>query len=186
MSRSEKAMFKAEEALKKVEAEWSVVEKEERATWAIVWSFEKAWNVEHPDQKGGWWRDKRYLIAEKMAMSKNVTRYALEKNLRKVKAFFELKQRQWQDFLVRDEKRIKHCFCGERDNSRMVLCDECFHWVHLSCANLTEEEAVALPTYECSACFSKNQAKEIARVMEDFIRHEAGEIDDHGNEVLDE
>jgi PHD-finger len=185
MSRSEKAMFKAEEALKKVEAEWSVVEKEEQAAWSIVWSFEKAWNVEHPDQKGGWWRDKRFLIAEKMAMTKNMTRHAMEKNLRKAKTFFELKQRQWQDFLVRDEKRIKHCSCGERDNSRMVLCDECFHWVHLSCANLTEEEAVALPMYECSACFSKYQAKAIASVMEDFIRHQAGEIDSDGNEVLD-
>jgi len=174
-------MFKAEEALKKVEAEWSVVEKEERAAWAIVLSFQKKWDIEHPDQKGGLWRDKRFLIAEKMALSWKVTRYAMEKKVRKANAFFELKQRQWQDFLVRDEKRIKHCFCGERDNSRMVMCDECFHWIHLSCANLTEEEAVALPEFACSACI----VKEIKAGVEDLIRHEAGEIDSDGNEVSD-
>ena len=175
-------MFKAEAALKKVEAEWSIAEKEERAAWTIVWSFEKAWNDEHPDQKGGWWRDKRYLIAEKMAMSKNVTQYAIEKKLRKAKAFFELKQRQWQDFLVRDSQRIKHCSCGERDNSAMVQCDDCFHWVHLSCANMTEEEAQEAEGYHCASCC----LVEIKAFTEVFIRHEAGEIDDDGNEVSDE
>ena len=181
-SRSEKAMFKAEEALKKVEAEWSIAEKEERAAWTIVWSFEGAWNVEHPDQKGGWWRDKSYLIAEKMAMTKNVTQLAMDKKLRKAKAFFELKQRQWQDFLVRDEKRIKHCSCGERDNSAMVQCDDCFHWVHLSCANMTEEEAQDAEGYHCASCC----LTEIKKFADDFIRHDAGEIDDDGKEVSDE
>ena len=185
-SRSEKAMFKAEAALKKANADWSIAEKEERAAWKIVWSFEKAWNDKHPDQKGGWWRDKSFLIAEKMAMTKNGIQQALKKKIDEAQTFFTLKQRQWQDFLVRDEKRIKHCSCGERDNSAMVKCDECFHWVHLSCAGLTEEEAQALPEYECPACFSKNQAVEIAKAMENYLRHEAGEIDDDGNEVLDE
>ena len=176
MSRFEKAMFKAEKALKEVEAEWSVAEKEERAAWKIVWSFEKAWNEEHPDQKGGWWRDKRYLIAEKMAMTKNVTQRALDKKLRVAKSFFELKQRQWQDFLLRDSKRIKHCSCGKSDNSAMVQCDECDNWVHLSCANLTEEEAQEAAEYQCASCC----LAEIKKFAEDFIRHEAGEIDDDG------
>ena len=182
MSRAEKAMFKAEAALKKVEAEWSVAEREERAAWTIVWSFEKAWNEEHPDQKGGWWRDKRFLTAEKMAMTKNMTRHAMEKNLRKAKAFFELKQRQWQDFLVRDEKRRKHCSCGDRDNSAMVQCDECYNWIHLKCAALTEEEAQALPEYICGGC----EVVDLKKFMADFIRHEAGEIDDDGNSVVEE
>ena len=181
MSRAEKAMFKAEAALKKVEAAWSIAEKEELAAWKIVWSFEKAWNEEHPDQKGGWWRDKRFLTAEKMAMTKNMTQYAMEKNVRKAKAFFELKQRQWQDFLVRDEKRIKHC-CGDRDNSAMVQCDECFKWIHLKCACMTEEEAQALPEYICGGC----QVDDLKKFMNDFIRHEAGEIDDDGNSVASE
>jgi hypothetical protein len=179
MSRYEKAMFKAEAALKKVEAEWSIAEKEERAAWTIVWSFKKAWNEEHPDQKGGWWRDTRFLIAEKMAMTKNVTQLALDKNLRKVKAFFELKQRQWQDFLLRDSKRIKHCSCEKSDNSAMVQCDDCDNWVHLSCANLTEEEARAATDYICSSCC----LAEVKKFAADFIRYEAGEIDDDGNEI---
>jgi hypothetical protein len=179
MSRFEKAMIKAEEALKKVEAEWSVAEKEERAAWTIVWSFEKAWNDEHPDKKGGWWCDKRFLIAFDMAMTKNVTQLALDKKLRKAKTFFELKQRQWQDFLLRDSRRLKHCSCGERDNSAMVQCDECSNWTHLSCADLTELEAQTLPEFICLSC----EVKDIKKFAEDFIRHEAGEIDDDGNEV---
>jgi hypothetical protein len=179
MSRFEKAMFNAEEALKTVEAEWSVAEKEERAAWTIVWSFEKAWNEEHPDKKGGWWCDKRFLIAFDMAMTKNVTQLALAKKLRKAKTFFELKQRQWQDFLLRDSKRLKHCACGKSDNSAMVQCDECNNWTHLSCAKMTELEAQALPEFICLSC----EVKEIKKFAEDFIRHEAGEIDDDGNEV---
>ena len=182
MSRFEKAMFKAEAALKKVEAEWSVAEKEERAAWTIAWSFEKAWNEEHPDQKGGWWRDKRYLIAEKMAMTKNVTQRALDKKLRVAKAFFELKQRQWQDFLLRDSKRIKHCSCGQRDNSAMVQCDECDNWIHFSCANLTEEQAQEATEYHCASCC----LSEIKKFAENFIRHEAGEINDDGHSVSSE
>ena len=182
MSRAENAMFKAEAALKKVEAEWSIAEKEERAAWTIVWSFEKAWNEEHPDQKGGWWRDKRFLTAEKMAMTKNVTQLALDKKLRAAKLFFELKQRQWQDFLLRDEKRHKHCSCGDRDNSAMVQCDECYNWIHLKCANMTEEEAQEASDYTCaSCCFA-----EVKKFAEDFIRYEAGEIDDDGNSVSSE
>jgi hypothetical protein len=182
MSRYEKAMIKAEAALKKVEAEWSIAEKEERAAWIIVWSFEKAWNVEHPDQKGGWWRDKRFLTAEKMAITKNVSRYAIEKNLIKVKAFFELKQRQWQDFLLRDSKRIKHCPCQKSDNLAMVQCDECDNWVHLSCAGLTEKEAQEAAEYQCASCC----LAEVKKFAEDFIRYEAGEIDDDGHSVSSE
>ena len=182
MSRAEKAMFKAEVALNAAKAEWSIAEKEERAAWTIVWSFEKAWNEKHPDQKGGWWRDKRFLIAEKMAMTKNVTQHAMDKKLRAAKVFFELKQRQWQDFLLRDEKRIKHCSCGQRDNSAMVQCDECYNWIHLKCANMTEEEAQEASDYTCaSCCFA-----EVKKFAEDFIRYEAGEIDDDGNSVSSE
>jgi len=182
MSRSEKAMFRAEAALKKVEAEWSIAEKEELAAWKIVWSFEKTWDVEHPDQKGGWWRDKSFCIAEKMAITKNVTRYAIEKNLRKAKDLFELKQRQWQDFLLRDSKRIKHCPCGKRDNYAMVQCDDCNHWVHLSCANLTEEQAQEAAGYHCAPCC----LAEVKKFAADFIRYEAGEIDDDGHSVSSE
>ena len=182
MSRFEKAMFNAEEVLKTIEAEWSIAEKEERAAWTIVWSFEKAWNEEHPDKKGGWWADKRFLIAFEMAMSKNVTQLALDKKLRKAKTFFELKQRQWQDFLLRDSKRIKHCSCGKSDNSAMVQCDKCDNWVHLSCANMTEEEAQEAAEYQCASCC----LAEIKKFAADFIRHEAGEIDDDGQSVSSE
>jgi len=185
-SRAEKAMFKAEEALKAAKAEWSKAVKVEQEAWKIVNYFQKKWDDEHPNNKGYWFDNRNWRKAEKMALTKYATQRALKKKIDEAQTFFELKQRQWQDFLVRDEKRIKHCSCGERDNSAMVKCDECFHWVHLSCAGLTEEEAVALPEYECPACFSKNQAVEIAKAMEDYLRHEAGEIDDDSNEVLDE
>ena len=182
MSGAEKAMFKAEVALNAAKAEWSIAEKEERAAWTIVWSFEKAWNEEHPDQKGGWWRDKRFLIAEKMAMTKNVTQLAMDKKLRAAKVFFELKQRQWQDFLLRDSKRIKHCSCGKSDNSAMVQCDECDNWVHLLCANMTEKEAQEAAYYQCASCC----LAEIKKFAADFIRYEAGEIDNDGHSVSSE
>ena len=185
-SRAENSMNKAEEAVKTAKAEWSQAVKIEQEAWKIVEYFQKVWDMDHPEQKGYWFDDRNWRKAEKMAMNMNISQLALEKKLGKAKAFFELKQRQWQDFLVRDEKRIKHCSCGERDNSAMVQCEDCFHWVHLSCAGLTEEEAQALPEYECPACFSKNQAVEIAKAMEDYLRHEAGEIDDDGNEVVEE
>ena len=182
MSRAEKAMFKAEVALNAAKAEWSIAEKEERAAWTIVWSFEKAWNEEHPDQKGGWWRDKRFLIAEKVAMEKNSVQEILKKKIWKANVFFELKKRQWQDFLVRDEKRIKHCFCGDRDNSAMVQCDKCYNWIHLKCANMTEEEAQEASEYICGGC----EVVDLKKFAADFIRYEAGEIDDDGNSVSSE
>jgi hypothetical protein len=61
----------------------------------------------------------------------------------------------------------------------MVQCDDCDKWVHLSCANLTEEEAQAASDYMCSSCC----VAEVKKFADDFIRHEAGEIDDCGNEV---
>jgi hypothetical protein len=175
-------MFKAEAALKKAEIELSIANMEEQAAWKIVWSFEKVWKVEYPDQKGGWFDDRNYRKAEKMAMTKSGTMYESRGKLREAKTFFELKQRQWQDFLVRDEKRIKHCSCGERDNSAMVQCDDCFHWVHLSCANMTEVEAQEAEGYHCASCC----LADIKAFTEVFIRHEAGEIDDDGKEVSDE
>ena len=180
-SRAEKAMFKAEETVKKAEAEWSNAVEVEQEAWKIVNYFQKVWDIEHPEQKGYWFDDQNWRKAEKMAMRKYLAQRALKAKIVEAKAFFALKKRQWQDFLVRDEKRIKHCSCGERDNSRMVLCDECLHWVHLSCANLTEEEAVALPEFACSACI----VKEIKAGVENLICHEAGEIDSDGNEVSD-
>jgi hypothetical protein len=175
-------MFKAEAALKKLEAELSIANTEEQTAWKIVWSFEKEWNEKYPDQKGGWWRDKRFRKAEKMAMSKTGTMYEMRWKVKEASLFFELKQRQWQDFLLRDSKRIRHCSCGKRDNSAMVQCNDCFHWVHLSCANMTEQQAQEAEGYHCASCC----LAEIKAFAEAFIRHEAKEIDDDGNEVPDE
>jgi hypothetical protein len=182
MSRSEKAMFKAEATLKKVEAEWSSADKEERAAWSILYSFEKAWNIKHPDQKYCWYTDPIWQKAEKVAMKKYTIQRDLKKDLQVANTFFELKQRQWQDFLLRDSKRIKHCSCGKSDNSAMVQCDECFNWVHLSCVNMTEEEAQEASDYMCSSCC----LVEIKKFAADFIRYEAGEIDNDGNSVSSE
>ena len=181
-SRSENAMFKAEAALKAAEAEWSKAVKVEQEAWKIVNYFQKKWDDEHPNNKGYWFDDRNWRKAEKMALTKYFAQRALKKKIDEAKAFFELKKRQWQDFLVRDEKRIKHCSCGKRDNSAMVLCDECLHWVHLSCANLTEEEAQAAEEYHCASCC----LAEVKAYAEAFIRHEAGEIDDDGGSVESE
>ena len=181
-SRSENAMFKAEAALKAAEAAWSVAEKTEREAWAIVHYFEKKWDDEHPDKKGYWFDDRNWRKAEKMAMKKYYAEREMKKRIVEAKTLCALKHRQWQDFLVRDERRIKHCPCGERDNSAMVQCDECHNWVHLSCARLTEEEAQAAEEYHCAACC----LAEVKAYADAFIRHEAGEIDDDGGSVESE
>lgn len=181
-SRSENAMFKAEAALKAAEAEWNKAVKVKEEAWKIVNYFQKKWDDEHPEKKGYWFADRNYRKAGKMAMTKTGTMYELRGKLREATTFFELKQRQWQDFLVRDEYRIKHCSCGKRDNSAMVQCDDCDHWVHLSCANLTEEQAQEAAGYHCASCC----LAEIKSFAEAFIRHEAGEIDNEGESVESE
>jgi hypothetical protein len=44
---------------------------------------------------------------------------------------------------------------------------------------MTELEAQALSEFICFSC----KVKEIKKFAEEFIRHEAGEIDNNGNEV---
>ena len=181
-SRSEKAMFKADEIRMQSKKEYEEMHKDETASWILVFAYEKKWISENPDNKFGYDEDRIYKNLRVIAQDTYYKRLAAHKKCKKDTAFFELKQRQWQDFLVRDEHRIKHCPCGNRDNSAMVQCDECHNWVHLVCAKLTEEEAVALPEFACSACI----VKEIKAGVEALVRHEAGEIDSDGNEVPDE
>jgi len=181
-SRAEKAMFKADEIRMQSKKEYEQMHINETASWVLVHAYQKLWMAEKPDDKYGFNSQRDYKNLMKIACRDYTYRQVALKKYWKDKAFFELKQRQWQDFLVRDEKRIKHCSCGERDNSAMVQCDKCFHWVHLSCAKLTEEEAAALPEFACSACI----VKEIKAGVEEFVRYEAGEIDSDGNEVPDE
>ena len=56
-SRAEKAMFKAEETVKKAEAEWSKAVEVEKEAWKIVDYFQKVWDTEHPEKKGYWFND---------------------------------------------------------------------------------------------------------------------------------
>ena len=178
-SRAEKAMFKAEVALKKSKKAYEEAHLDETAAWVLVFGYKKKWASEYPDDKFGYCRHRNYTNLEKSGMAAYNKRMEILKKVKKDTAFFELKQRQWQDFLVRDSYRIKHCSCGERDNSAMVQCNECFNWTHLKCANLTEEEAQDMPEFICTSC-TANALKKFAA---DFIRHEAGEIDDWGNEI---
>ena len=184
-SRHEKAMFKAEKLFKIATAEHITVDTEYNSICKEQYAISDKWRKEHPENIWGYNNEPSYKATGKKVAVKYNERTAAAKRYYTTKLNFELKQRQWQDFLLRDSQRIRHCSCGERDNSAMVQCDECDKWVHLTCANLTEKEARALDKYECPACFSKIQAVEIAAAMEAFIRHEAGEIDDDGNEVPD-
>jgi len=181
-SRSEKAMFKAEQIFKESKKIYEETYIDETASWALVFAYQKKWADENPNDKFGYWNSREYKRLQNSAIKANVSRLDAHKKHWKNYDFFELKKRQWQDFLVRDEKRIKHCSCGERDNSAMVQCNDCFHWVHLKCADLTEKEAQEMPEFICTSCM----ANTLKKFADDFIRHEAGEIDDDGNSVQDE
>jgi hypothetical protein len=178
-SRSEKAMFKAEQIFKESKKAYENAHTDETASWVLVFDYQKKWAETYSNDKFGFWKIRAHKSLYESAVTSNIKRMAALKKLHKDQVFFELKQRQWQDFLVRDEKRIKHCSCGERDNSAMVQCDDCFHWVHLSCANLTEEQAQEAEGYCCASCC----LAEIKAFAEAFICHEGGEIDDDGVSV---
>jgi hypothetical protein len=174
-------MFKAETILKASKIVHEETHADETASWVHVFAYQKKWAQTYPNDKYGSSKAREFKRLQESAVKAHIARDNAYKKYWKNYDFFELKKRQWQDFLVRDEKRIKHCSCGMRDNSRMVQCDDCFNWVHLTCAALTEEQAQALPEFICSECY----VKEIKDTAENFIRHEAGEIDDDGNEVPD-
>ena len=179
MSRYEKAMFKAEQIFKESKKIYEEAYTNETASWVLVFAYQKKWAEENPNDKYAFNSQRDYNNLLKIACKNHTIKDDAYKKYWKNYDFFELKQRQWQDFLLRDAKRIRHCPCGKSDNSAMVQCDDCDKWVHLSCANLTEEEAQAASDYMCSACC----LAEVKKFADDFIRHEAGEIDDCGNEV---
>jgi len=180
-SRSEKAMFKAEGFLKESKKVFDETHTAEIVSWSIVAAHQKKWAETYPNDKYGYNNTREFKFLQNSAVEAHIAKDKAYKKYWKNYDFFELKKRQWQDFLVRDEKRIRHCSCGERDSSTMVKCDECFHWVHLTCAGLTEDEAQALPEYICFKC----QVANVETFAEEFIRHEAGEIDSDGNEILE-
>ena len=179
MSRYEKAMNKAEKIEKAAKVEWENYNAEYEAICKEHYAFANKWQKEHPENKWGYNNEKSYKDTGKQISEKYNERSAAAKRYWTAELNFELKYRQWQDFLVRDSKRLKHCSCGKSDNSAMVQCDECDNWVHLICAGLTEKEAQALPEFICSSC----QFQQIKKFAEDFIAYEAGEIDSDGNEV---
>ena len=179
MSRSEKAMFKAEQILKESKKAYEEAHTDETASWVLVFSYQKKWAEENPNDKYGYYKIRAYKNLQEYAIKANIIRMTLQKKLNKDQEFFDLKKRQWQDFLLRDSYRIKHCPCKSSDNSAMVQCDECFNWTHLKCANLTEKEAQEMQEFICTSC----TADALKKFAADFIRHEAGEIDDWGNEI---
>jgi len=182
MSRYENAMFKAEGIFKESKKILEETHTDETASWCLVFAYQKKWAETYPNDKQGYWNAREYKDLQNSAIKAHLARMNAHKKHWKNHDFFELKKRQWQDFLLRDSKRIKHCACGKSDNSAMVQCDECDNWVHLKCANLTEEEAQKASEYICSACC----LAEIKKFAEDFIRHEAEEIDDDGHSVSSE
>jgi hypothetical protein len=172
-------MFKAEVALKESKKAYEEAHISETASWVLVFGYEKKWAEINPEDKFGYWKIRAHNTLLESANKACLKRMVAQKKLNKDQEFFELKQRQWQDFLVRDSYRIKHCPCKSSDNSAMVQCDECFHWIHLKCADLTEKEAQEMPEFICTSC----TADALKKFANDFIRHEAGEIDDWGNEI---
>jgi len=178
-SRSEKAMFKAEKIFNESKKIYEETHNNETALWILVFAYQKKWVEDYPNDKYGYCNSREYKRLQRSAVSAHLARMDAHKKHWKNYDLLELKKRQWQDFLVRDAKRIKHCSCGERDNSAMVQCNDCFHWVHLICAGLTEKEAQDLPEFICTSCM----ANILIKFSDDFIHHEAGEIDDSGNEI---
>ena len=54
---------------------------------------------------------------------------------------------------IKGRKRKKDCICrGPDTGETMIGCDYCKDWFHLTCVDLSPEEAEELDLYKCPNC----------------------------------
>lgn len=58
----------------------------------------------------------------------------------------------------RHEQARQRCFCGTKSNNKMVLCETCHEWYHLSCVGLTEDKAEGEQNWQCGYCVAPRGA----------------------------
>ena len=148
-SRYHKALAKAEKEhaatlLKSQEAYEEWFEASHRTS-----TFAKEFCEKNPTDKWGFYSDNEYKRLEKISNAYYRNELLHRSKTVKTREILQLKQRQLEDFL---DRCARNCVCGEPDTGAMVQCDGCKNWFHLTCAKLTEENAQALPRYDCLMC----------------------------------
>ena len=148
-SRYHKALLKAENAYDLALTEAKTAHDKSNEAQRAVDKCRMDFLEKNPDNKWGYWSDTTYNKLSKIAYGYNANATELRVNARKLKLVMDLKDRQLSDYLIRCRRS---CVCKGPDTGAMVQCDGCKNWFHLSCVKLTEEEAQALPRFDCLMC----------------------------------
>jgi len=111
----------------------------------------------NPDKQWGYWDDTTYKKLSKIANAYDVHARELKSKAWQLRKVMDLKDRQLSDYLIRCPR---NCVCKGPDNNAMVQCDGCDNWFHLACVKLTEEEARAMPRFNCLMCVRMPLAEE--------------------------
>lgn len=148
-SRYHKALVKAENAYDAALAAAKVVNDEWIEASRVVEKCRLDFLQNHPDNKWGYFDDITFKKLRKIAYDHYDHLQEHKTKARKLQQVMDLKYRQLADYLARCPR---NCVCKGPDTGAMVYCDGCKNWFHLACVKLTEEEAQALPRYDCLMC----------------------------------
>ena len=112
-------------------------------------TFTKEYQDKNPGDKWGFSDDPEYKRLAGISLARYENHRLEKSKIVKTAEILQLRRRQLADFL---DRCARNCVCGEPDTGAMVQCDGCKNWFHLACAKLTEEDARALPRYDCLMC----------------------------------
>jgi hypothetical protein len=148
-SRYHKALVKAEKEHDAALAATKVANDEWIEASQVVEQCRLDFLQNHPDKKWGYFDDPTFKSLRKIAYDRYEQLQEYKSKARKLKEVMDLKDRQLADYL---ERCPRSCVCVKPDTDAMVQCDGCKNWFHLACVKLTEEEAQALPRFDCLMC----------------------------------
>ena len=148
-TRYHKAVLKAEKAYDVSLAEAKAANDEWVEASRLVVMCRKEFVQKNPGREYDYFDDTKYKKLARVAYAYYDHSKDLKAKAIKLRGVMELKDRQLTDFLARCPR---NCVCRGPDTGAMVQCDGCKNWFHLTCAKLTEEEAQALPRFDCLMC----------------------------------
>ena len=112
-------------------------------------TFTKEYQDKNPGDKWGFCDDPEYKRLARISQASYENQRLQKSKTVKTTEILQLRRRQLEDFL---ERCPRSCVCAKLDTDAMVQCDGCKNWFHLACVKLTEEEAQALPRFDCLMC----------------------------------
>jgi len=135
------------------------------------------------------WNKAEYTTASASEEERKLDK--LDKNKPKTKAqFAEFYTADfWQTAAPFVQKKPKPCYCGQELEQMTIQCDKCQRWIHLSCAKLSEKQAVLLESFVCSKCKSSKKRKKgessepIGPTLNEIAYHAAKSSIDNGRNL---